>query len=138
MLWHSPRCTWMATHTTCTSQLPFYPPTPPPPLPFLPYALQVKVPRPILRIPMLAIHLQRELAEKGFNPNKQTQCTPLLAAAAIKVGVPPAAGPDLPTLPAVVHSSCKTMASWEGPLAGAAWPPVESQSPGMAELVLGG
>lgn len=42
------------------------------------------MPRPILRIPMLAIHLQRELGEKGFNPNKQTQCTPLLAAA-IKV-----------------------------------------------------
>lgn len=39
----------------------------------------VKVPKPILRIPMLAIHLQRDLSTAGFNPNKQTQCTPLLA-----------------------------------------------------------
>ena len=37
------------------------------------------VPKPILRIPMLAIHLQRDLSTAGFNPNKQTQCTPLLA-----------------------------------------------------------
>ncbi len=28
---------------------------------------------------MLAIHLQRDLSTAGFNPNKQTQCTPLLA-----------------------------------------------------------
>lgn len=33
--------------------------------------LQVKVPKPILRIPMLAIHLQRDLSTAGFNPNKQ-------------------------------------------------------------------
>ena len=48
--------------------------------------LQVRVPKPILRIPMLAIHLQRDLSTAGFNPNKQTQCTPLLATgtAAIK------------------------------------------------------
>ncbi|KAL4425327.1 hypothetical protein ABPG75_009343 [Micractinium tetrahymenae] len=39
----------------------------------------VSVPKPILRIPMLAIHLQRDLSTAGFNPNKQTQCTPLLA-----------------------------------------------------------
>lgn len=37
------------------------------------------MPKPILRIPMLAIHLQRDLSTAGFNPNKQTQCTPLLA-----------------------------------------------------------
>lgn len=39
----------------------------------------VRVPKPILRIPMLAIHLQRDLSTAGFNPNKQTQCIPLLA-----------------------------------------------------------
>ncbi|KAL6768469.1 Aspartyl aminopeptidase [Auxenochlorella protothecoides] len=39
----------------------------------------VKVPEPILRIPMLAIHLQRDINSTGFNPNKQTECTPLLA-----------------------------------------------------------
>ena len=46
----------------------------------------VHIPRPILRIPMLAIHLQRDLSTAGFNPNKQTQCTPLFSLAA-----PPAA-----------------------------------------------
>jgi hypothetical protein len=30
---------------------------------------------------MLAIHLQRDLSTAGFNPNKQTHCTPLLATA---------------------------------------------------------
>ncbi|KDD71371.1 M18 aminopeptidase I zinc metalloprotease, partial [Helicosporidium sp. ATCC 50920] len=38
----------------------------------------VYVPRPVARIPMLSIHLQREIYDQGFNPNKQTQCTPLL------------------------------------------------------------
>lgn len=42
---------------------------------------QVKIDKPILRIPMLAIHLQRELYDQGFKPNKQTHCVPVLTTA---------------------------------------------------------
>jgi len=40
----------------------------------------VKIDKPILRIPMLAIHLNRDIGSEGFKPNKQTQCTPILSA----------------------------------------------------------
>ena len=44
----------------------------------------VAIDRPLLRVPMLAIHLQRELAEGGFKPNKQQHLVPVLATAVRK------------------------------------------------------
>ena len=34
-----------------------------------------------MRIPMLAIHLNRDIGTEGFKPNKQTHCVPVLATA---------------------------------------------------------
>lgn len=41
----------------------------------------VKINRPLLRIPMLAIHLQRDIHTAGFKPNLQTNFAPVLATA---------------------------------------------------------
>jgi len=39
----------------------------------------VQIKRPLLRIPSLAIHLNREINEKGFQINLQTNALPILA-----------------------------------------------------------
>lgn len=64
--------------------------------------------KPILRIPMLAIHLNRELADKGFLPNKQQHLAPILAtevqaAAAATPGQPPVSAPAPD--PCVIHAA---------------------------------
>ncbi|GBG00409.1 aspartyl aminopeptidase-like, partial [Raphidocelis subcapitata] len=51
----------------------------------------IKVDRPVLRIPMLAIHLQRNLYTEGFKPNFQSNLMPLIATAAKAPAAPAAA-----------------------------------------------
>ena len=46
--------------------------------------LQVKIEKPTMRIPMLAIHLNRDISTKGFELNKQTHLVPVLASAVKK------------------------------------------------------
>jgi len=54
----------------------------------------VRIDRPILRIPMLAIHLQRDIHSAGFKPNLQTNFAPVLATAAkAQLDKPAAAAP---------------------------------------------
>ena len=57
----------------------------------------VAVDRPLLRVPMLAIHLQRELADKGFAPNKQAHVVPVLASRVAAVANEGGGGGALPT-----------------------------------------
>lgn len=82
--------------------------------------LQVKIDKPILRIPMLAIHLNRTIHTDGFKPNPQTELVPLLATA-VKAQLtgstdsptPPPSAPDsaapadssAPSPPAAAHHS---------------------------------
>ena len=47
-------------------------------------SLQVKIEKPIMRIPMLAIHLNRDISTKGFELNKHTHLVPVLASAVQK------------------------------------------------------
>jgi aspartyl aminopeptidase len=54
----------------------------------------VKIDRPLLRIPMLAIHLQRDVNSEGFKMNAQTNLAPVLATAAkAALGLDPADAP---------------------------------------------
>ena len=53
--------------------------------------MQVKIEKPILRIPMLAIHLNRDILSEGFKMNKQTHLVPVLASAVKKAVNKPAA-----------------------------------------------
>lgn len=59
--------------------------------------MQVKIEKPILRVPMLAIHLMRNIRETGFNPNPQNELIPLLtstAKAQLEAGPGASAGPS--------------------------------------------
>ncbi len=62
--------------------------------------LQVKIAKPILRIPMLAIHLNRDIGTAGFNPNKQTHLAPMLATAVKAAANRSAAGGEAVAAPA--------------------------------------
>ena len=58
--------------------------------------MQVKIEKPIMRVPMLAIHLNRTINSDGFHPNKQTELVPILATAARAQLNSPASGSSAP------------------------------------------
>ncbi|KIY94035.1 Aminopeptidase I zinc metalloprotease [Monoraphidium neglectum] len=57
----------------------------------------IKVTKPVLRIPMLAIHLQRNMYQEGFKPNFQTNLMPLLATSGKAAAAAAAAAPVTPS-----------------------------------------
>jgi aspartyl aminopeptidase len=89
----------------------------------------VRIDRPVLRIPMLAIHLQRGLNTDGFKPNMQTHLQPVLATQ-VKAQLlggsgggngsngsngasSPSASPLAKHPPALVHLLCEALAAQE-------------------------
>ncbi|DBB11140.1 TPA: hypothetical protein ACH3X3_006599 [Trebouxia sp. C0006] len=58
----------------------------------------VKIEKPIMRIPMLAIHLNRDILSEGFKMNKQTHLVPVLASAVKKAANKPAANAEADSL----------------------------------------
>ena len=70
----------------------------------------VHIPQPILRIPNLAIHLNREVNDKGFTFNKQTHLLPVLATVArTQLNAPAAAAPTPPSSSSSPSSSFSAM-----------------------------
>ncbi|KXZ51565.1 hypothetical protein GPECTOR_12g528 [Gonium pectorale] len=65
----------------------------------------VKMDRPLLRIPMLAIHLQRDIHTAGFKPNLQSNFAPMLATA-VKTALL-----DTPSSPSASPSSASAAAA---------------------------
>eukprot|EP00808_Paulinella_micropora_P018748 g21831.t1 len=77
----------------------------------------VDLEEPVLRIPMLAIHLNRDIYEKGLNPNKETHLVPVLATATMAELNKPAAATTTATKqeapephdPVLIHLLCEKL-----------------------------